>query len=446
MTWLLGNGRLITRDEAQPYFEDGCVCIEGNRILEVGSTSTLKAKYPHADWVDAGGGVIMPGLINAHHHIYSAFARGMALPEYRPESFLDILEGMWWPLDAQLTLEDCRYSAYATYLDCIRNGVTTVFDHHASYGAVEGSLFEIGSVAAELGVRTCLCYEISDRHGPEQMKAGVLENEAFARAALKDPSQMQRAMLGLHAAMTLSDETLSFCQAHKPDQVGYHVHVAEGIEDVMDSLKRYGKRVVDRLFDRGVLGPLSLAVHCIHVSPQEMDILKGTGTMVVHNPESNMGNAVGCEPMQAMMAKGILLGLGTDGYTSDMLESYKVANLIHKHHLGDPKAAWAEIPQMLFVNNATIANRYFPDPLGVLRTGACADVIVLDYDPLTPMHAGNVNGHILFGMNGRQVNTTVIDGQIKMRHRAFIGVDESMVMARSREQALKLWKRLGGAQ
>lgn len=439
---LIGNGRLISRGAGARFWEDGCVGIAGDTIAEVGATSVLRAKYPRAEFLDAKHGVIMPGLINMHHHIYSAFARGLAVNGYSPESFMAILSGLWWRLDRALSLDDVKYSAYATYLDCIKNGVTTVFDHHASFGSVDGSLFAISDAAKELGVRTCLCYEVSDRDGEGKMRQAVLENASFIQAANKDESDTQQGMMGMHAAFTLSAAALDYCAANTPEGTGYHIHVAEGMEDVFVSLKKYGKRVVNRLFDHGILGEKTIAGHCIHINHQEMELLRETGTMVVHNPESNMGNAVGCPPVLELLKRGVLAGLGTDGYTSDMLESYKVANIFHKHHLGDPGAAWGEIPQMLFENNAVMANRYFTKKLGVLEEGAAADVIVTDYNPLTPLHADNVNAHILFGMNGRSVTDTVINGKVLMRDRQFVQADEARLLAKAREQAAALWSRI----
>jgi putative selenium metabolism protein SsnA len=443
MGLLLGNGKVVTRDPEQPYLTEGCLYIEEGLIQEVGATASLRSKYPQAQWFDAKGKVIMPGLINVHHHIYSAFARGLSIDGYAPKTFNDILEGMWWKIDRLLTLEDCRYSAYATYLNCIRNGVTTVFDHHASYGAIEGSLSAISGVAKELGVRTCLCFEVSDRDGKAKAEEAIRENAEFIRACTWDDSDMLYGMMGLHAAFTLSDETLKLCARYRGG-AGFHIHVAEAISDVQDSLSKYGKRVVNRLYDLDLLGPKTLAVHCVHINREEMRLLKETDTMVAHNPESNMGNAVGCEPMLQIFNEGILLGLGTDGYTSDMIESYKVANILHKHNLGDPAAAWGEAPAMLFDNNARIANRYFRKPLGILREGAAADVIVCDYDPLTPMDAGNVNSHILFGMNGYSVTDTIVAGRIIMRNRVIADVDEEALMAESRRLAASLWKRVNG--
>ena len=439
---LIGNGRLITRGAGRRLIENGCVAADGRLITEAGDTAELRAKYPGAEFIDAHGGVIMPGLINAHNHIYSAFARGLSIDGYDPEGFLEILDGLWWTIDRHLLLEDTRASAMAIYLDCIKNGCTTVIDHHASYGGIRGSLFTIAEAAKELGVRTNLCYEVSDRDGMEKMRDAVAENAEFIRFAQADGTDMVKGMMGLHASFTLSDKSLSLCRENTPEGVGFHIHVAEGMDDVYDSLAKYGKRVINRLFDHDILGEKTVAGHCIHVNGIEMDIIKQTDTMVVHNPESNMGNAVGIPPCMEIMRRGIVLGLGTDGYTNDMFESEKVANVIHKHVLCDPGAAWAEIPKMLFENNAVIANRSFETRLGELSPGAAADIVVSDYVPLTPMTADNCDGHILFGMSGRSIVTTVINGVVKMKDRELIGIDAEAILAKSRERSAAMAKRI----
>ncbi|MBC3938223.1 putative aminohydrolase SsnA [Anaerotruncus massiliensis (ex Liu et al. 2021)] len=439
---LIGNGRLITRGAHNRLIENGCVAADGNVIAAVGTTEELKKRYPGAEFIDARGGMILPGLINAHNHIYSAYSRGIAINGYNPQNFLDILDGMWWTIDRNLLLEDTRMSALTTYIDCIKNGVTTVFDHHASYGEIPGSLFAIADAAKETGVRTCLCYEVSDRDGAEKMRQAVKENADFIAFCKKDKTDMVKGMMGLHASFTLSDATLALCRENTPADAGFHIHVAEGMTDVYDSLKKYGKRVINRLFDNDILGEKTITGHCIHVNGTEMDILKETNTMVVHNPESNMGNAVGCPPTMEMIHRGLTVGLGTDGYTNDMYESMKAANCLHKHNLCDPTAAWSEVPYMLFEGNPAIGARFFEKKLGALEPGAAADIIVTDYDPLTPLSADNVNGHTLFGMSGRQTVTTVIDGKVRMKDRELVGIDEREVLAKSREQAEKMWARI----
>jgi len=441
---IIGNGRLITRDLKNPFLEDGAVAMEDGVIKSVLTTDEMRKAYPQAEYIDARGGVIMPAFINTHEHIYSSFARGLAIDGYDPHGFLEILDGLWWTIDRNLTLDDVYLSAMATYVDSIKNGVTTVFDHHASFGQIRDSLFKIEDAAVKTGVRTCLCYEVSDRGGEEKAKEGILENEAFIRHALLDESDMIAGMMGMHAQFTISDQTMEFAAAHKPAGTGYHIHVAEGIEDLHDCLNKYGKRIVDRLMDFQILGEKTLLGHCIYINPHEMDLILDTDTMVVHNPESNMGNACGCPPTMELVKRGILTGLGTDGYTHDMLESYKTANVLHKHHLCDPNAAWGEVPKMLFEGNAKIAGRYFKRPLGVLKEGAAADVIVTDYIPLTPMNAENANSHILFGMTGRSVVTTVCNGKVLMKDRVLTGIDEEKLMADCREAAGALAARING--
>ncbi len=441
---VIGNGRTITRDAGNPYIEDGGVAIEGTKIIETAATDILKEKYPEAEYIDAKQGVIMPAFINAHEHIYSAMARGLSINGYNPKGFLDILDGQWWTIDRHLTLEQVKYSAYDTMISCIKNGVTTIFDHHASFGHIKDSLFTISDVAKELGMRSCLCYEVSDRDGMDKAREAVMENAEFIRYALKDDSDMVAGMMGMHAQFTISDETMELAALNKPEEVGYHIHVAEGIEDLHDCLNKYGKRIVDRLMDHGILGEKTLLGHCIYINPHEMELIKETDTMVVHNPESNMGNACGCPPTMELVHRGILTGLGTDGYTHDMLESYKVANVLHKHHLCNPNAAWAEVPRMLFENNAEIAARYFDAPLGVLKEGAAADVIIVDYNPPTKLSGDNANGHILFGMTGKDVVTTIGNGRILMKDRRVQVADVEEIMAKCREASGKLWKSING--
>ncbi|OXX84963.1 chlorohydrolase [Paraclostridium benzoelyticum] len=440
---LVGNGRLITKNEQNPYMEDGCVVIEGNVIKEIGSTKEMKEKYSDYEFIDANKKVIMPGLINTHMHIYSSFARGMAVPGKPSENFMEILENLWWRLDKKLTLEDTKYSAYSTYIDCIKNGVTTVFDHHASPFAIEGSLFTIKDVAKNLGIRTNLCYEVSDRDGLKTIDQGIQENVNFIKFAKDDESDMVKGMFGLHAAFTLSDETLEKCANEMANlDAGYHVHTAEGIDDVIINKEKYNKKVVQRLNDFNVLNDKTIAVHCIHIDSEEMELIKENKSFVVHNPESNMGNAVGCSPVVHLLNKGITVGLGTDGYTSDMFESLKVANIIHKHQLRDPRVGWAEAPTMLFENNRKIASKHYKKDLGVLKEGAYADVIVVDYIPHTPLNENTENGHIIFGMTGRSVDTTIINGKVLMKDRILLNIDEESILAKSREMSNKLWDRI----
>lgn len=175
-----------------------------------------------------------------------------------------------------------------------------------------------------------------------------------------------------------------------------------------------------------------------------MDIIKETGTMVVINPQSNMGNAVGCSPILQMWQRGILVGLGTDAYTHDMLESMKTVLAIQRHNAMLPNVGWGEATGMLFRNNAAIGGRYFGTPLGVLKPGAAADIIVMDYRPFTPLSEENIDGHTLFGMNGKCCRTTIVNGKVLYQDRRFTEINEEAVNAFCMDESKKLWGVLNG--
>ena len=436
---LVGNGQVITMDQTQPLIMDGAVLIDGEKIVETGDGQKLREAHPDAEFIDAHGGLIMPGFINTHTHIYSGLARGLAIEGNNPTNFFEILDGTWWAIDRHLTLEGTRASAYATILDCIRNGVTTIFDHHASFCEIPGSLFVIKDAAKELGMRSCLCYEVSERDGEEKCDQSIQENADFARWAAKENDDMIKAMFGGHALFTISDKTFQKMVEANDGLTGFHIHVCEGMNDVYDTMDNYGCLPIERLLYNHILGEKTMLGHCIHVSPSEMDIIKETGTMVCNNPGSNMNNAVGCAPILKMMEKGITVGMGTDAYTHDMLESAKTFILIQRHNAAKPNVAWNETFQMLFENNRAIAAKYFEKPLGILKPGAAADVIVMDYKPFTPFSAENLQGHILFGLEGKNCRTTIINGKVLYKDREFVDIDEDALNAKILVESKRLW-------
>lgn len=439
---LIKNGWLITHNQDQKVIKDGSLIIEDNLVKEVGSTAELIDKYDYTRVIDAKGKVVMPGLINTHMHFYSTFARGMALKDPPPQNFKQILERLWWRLDKQLTEEDIYYSTLIPLIESIRAGTTTVIDHHASPNSVTGSLQIIAEAIEKVGLRASLSYEVSDRDGREIALKGIEENISFIKACQKREDDMLHSLFGLHASMTLSDQTLEKCREGISGlDVGFHIHTAEGFQDVEDSLKHSGLRVVERLDQFDIWNEKSLAVHCVHINEKEMDILKDRGSKVVHNPASNMNNAVGSANIKTMLEKGLVVGLGTDGITSDMFESIKVTNLLHKHSLNDPSAFWEEVPQMIFNNNRQILSEYLENNIGQLRSGSYADLIITDYDPPTPINQSNYYSHILFGLSGGRVLTTIVNGKVVMKDREILGVDLDRVYARSRELADKLWSR-----
>src|SRR5436190_10570394 len=394
---LIGNGTVVTLGSDNQLLEQGAVLVQGSRIAAIGSDTDLRQQYPNAQYVDANGGLIMPGFLCTHTHFYGAFARGMAIPGEPPRNFPEILERLWWRLDKLLTLEDIRASAEIFMADAIRHGTTCVVDHHASPNAVDGSLDVIADAMEQAGMRACLAYEVSDRDGPAVIEAGIRENERFIRALRGERRQqaeagMIAASYGLHASFTLSPATLERCAVGGADSgVGFHIHVAEDISDENDSVTRYGMRVADRLEANHILGPRSIAAHCVHVNSGEMGRLAETHTNSVHNPRSNMNNAVGRAPVEEMLRTGVNVGLGNDGFSMNMMQEMKAAYLLHKLALEDPRVMPGELVlNLVFQHNARIMDAVFspfsPDfpRVGELSPAAPADPLLLDYLPPPP--------------------------------------------------------------
>jgi len=437
---LITNGTLVTWGDE--LVEDGALYLEDGRIAAVGKSADLTRQYPDAETLDARGQLVMPGNICAHTHFYGAFARGMAIPGPAPKDFPEILERLWWPLDLALDEEAVRYSALVCLVDAVKHGTTTLIDHHASPNVIDGSLDLIADAVDEAGLRATLCYEVTDRNGADGAQAGIGENVRFLRAAKDRPNVA--ATFGLHASLTLSDETLEACAtAADPLGSGFHIHVAEHEADEYDSLNRSGLRVVDRLDKFGILGPQTIVAHCVHVDAWEMDVLRDSGTWVTHQPRSNMNNAVGAAEIDAMLRGGVKLGLGNDGFSNNMWADWKTAYLLHKVANRDPRRAGGyDIVQMAIHNNAALAGMFFPDtPPGVLEPGAAADVMLVDYHPTTPLTAGNLPWHVIFGFEASMVTTTICAGQVLMRDRELLTLDEAAITARSRELVPAVWER-----
>jgi len=385
---LITHARLATPGDEPRLIEDGALLIEDDLIAALGTTAELSTSYPAAERWDAAGQLVLPASICAHTHFYGAFARGMAIPGEPAANFPQILERLWWRLDKALTLEDVRYSALVCLVDAIRHGTTTLIDHHASPNAIEGSLDVIAEAVQEAGLRVCLCYEVTDRDGPERARAGIAENIRFANSQLAIRNSQLATTFGLHASLTLSDETLAKCVAAAQESgLGFHIHAAEDLADQEDSLRKSGKRVIQRLHDAGILGPRTIAAHCVHVDQSEIELLAETGTWVTHQPRSNMNNGVGVAPVEAMLRAGVNVGLGNDGFSNQMFAEMKAAYLVHKLAQRDPRASPADLVMRLaYAENGRLAHIFWPDlRLGELREGAAADLVFLDYHPTTPL-------------------------------------------------------------
>jgi putative selenium metabolism protein SsnA len=373
--------------------------------------------------IDCSGRYITKSFACGHHHAYSALARGMGDPKKNPENFNEILQYIWWTLDKALDPETIYYSALVTAIACAKNGVTFVIDHHASPFAVEGSLSIIAKAFDEVGVSHLLCYEISDRDGKEIAAKGLEETARY----LSD----NQGLVGLHASFTVGDETLrQAVQLANQTDSGLHVHVAEALSDQEHCIKNYGKRIIERFTDAGVLDfEKTILVHCLHLEDYERKLIAGSPAWVVQNMESNLNNKVGFFNCRGL---GEHIMFGTDGMHSDMLQSAKSA-FFAGHNFDDIDYS-ETYRRFRNVHHYLSENNFSGD--------GDNNLVVLEYDPPTPFNSSNFIGHFLFGIESRHVQHVISQGKLIVQDKLILTVNEQEILEESRLQAEKLWKEM----
>jgi len=435
---LITNGHLVTLDEDDRFIENGSVYIEGNRIIEVGEIAP--DSYAADRTIDARGSLVMPGLINAHHHLYSTFARGFTPPGPPARNFEENLRNLWWKLDSSLDSEDVYYSALLAVMHAARAGCTTIIDHHASPACWDGSLDQVERAFKDVGLSGCLCYEVSDRNHDGE---GIEENERYIGKCRDSDDGQMAAMFGLHALMTLSTRTLERCaDIGNSLESGFHVHAAEDEIDVKLTMDRYGRRIMDRFLDFAIPGPKTIFVHGIHFQSRELDLLRSTDSMLVNAPESNMNNGLSVAPILDMLKHGVTVGVGTDGISSHLISQARAMYLHQRTYHRDPTVAFVEACEILLKNNRSICNRLFRERRGMLAAGQLADIIIPDYVPFTPLNAATFYGHLLFGLSFARIRTTIARGRVIVEGGSLAHLDEEAIRAHCAERAASIWARI----
>ena len=440
---IITNANIITCETPNTILEGYSLFIKHDTIVKFQKGTVKKSNFPDEEFLDAGGQYVMPGSICAHTHFYGAYSRGMGIPGKAPADFPEILEKLWWKLDKALDHEAVYYSALVCMLDAIRHGTTTLIDHHASPNAIEGSLDDIAQASLESGLRVSTCYEVTDRDGKEKTKAGIDENIRFIERCKKgEIPERIFPTFGLHASLTLDDDTLEQCTSRIPEGFGFHIHVAEHQVDEYDSLYRCGKRIIERLDNFHILNPYTIVVHAVHIDAKEMEIIKERKAWVSHQPRSNMNNAVGLPQVESMLHLGIPVCLGNDGFSNSMWDEWKAAYLAHKLINKDPRRMGADtIASMAWDNNAALVKNLSGAEVGVIQEGAKADLILVDYKPFTPLTAGNLPWHVVFGFQNSMVTTTIVDGKVLMRDGEILSLDEEKIIHEAKKIAPAVWER-----
>ena len=444
---LVKGGIIVTMDPSQRVLSDHSIIIQNGKFEVIEKTDEIRRDWKVDEVVDASGGIVMPGLICSHTHLYGMLLAGAKLDVHPPSDFTQILQRVWWPVDENLTLDDAYASALVGCLQFLKTGTTTFADTYSGPNSIEGVLDRIARAVNEVGIRGLLAFEATERHSKEEGERGIKENVRFALKMKQELRSRTLPLFSLHASFTVTDELIqSVRELASEYAVPITIHTSEGLGDLQHNIERYGKRTLERLRDVGLLASDVVLAHCVHVNDDELDIVAKYRAKIAHNPMSNMLNAVGTAPVPHMLRRGISVGLGNDGYIFDGFENMRAAYLVHRLISRDPNAIDAyTILEMATIRGAQLYG--LADQLGSIELGKKADLIVIKPEMLpTPLNQDSVVGHLINSITGRDVRTTVVDGNVIMKDRMVLAVNEEKAQSEAQNAAAGLWQRLKTAK
>ncbi len=405
-------------------------------VLFDGRVKSADDPFPTTSTIDCTDCLIVPGFVVAHTHLYSGLAAGMPPPPGVTGTFLQILERIWWRLDRALDEETLRASVRVAAIHAIRAGTTCLIDHHESPNFIDGSLDVIADELEELGLRACLTYGATDRHGPEGARAGLDESERFVRKMADHPTI--RGAIGLHAPFTCSEDTMgSAADRATLHGAWLHYHAAEGPDDQQVARERGVGGLFAQLEELGLVHDRTIAAHCVDIDDREAELIRERHAWVTHQARSNMNNGVGYADQHASLRR---VAIGTDGIDNDLLAEVSAAFFRSREATGP--TGWPDVLQMI-ARGHRLAGEVFGEPaLGKLTQGAPGDVVVLDYPEGTPLDRDSLAAHVLFGWKGAHVRDVFVGGRPLLRNRRLVGIDGRAVLEEARRAAQRLWSRM----
>jgi 5-methylthioadenosine/S-adenosylhomocysteine deaminase len=431
---VINNGTVVTMDDARSVYFGGHVVIDGMRITAVGPGSWIAPDAsPSAEVIDASGMIVMPGLIDLHYHT----AVGKGLCDHLP--LWESLEEFWYPSIRALDADSAYWAAAASYLESVKNGVTTVNDMYRR-------LPDLARAAADIGIRAVLSNDVAL---PEHNLDTLQDNKDAYDAVHGAADGRIQVYVGIEWLPLASPELLRDARSLADELgTGIHVHLNESLTEVEDSKKRFGRRPTEVAYDAGLLGPDCVAAHCVWLSDTEIALMRETGTHISHNPSSNAKLGNGIARIPEILAAGINVGLGHDAVecnnSGDMFEVMKFASLMHRAARVD--ASLQQAPDVLTMATRNGAAALGHDT-GYLAPGRKADVILVDtrnvmFTPLADRNADQLYSHLVFAANGSAVDTTIVDGRILMRGRQLQTMDEATILREANAGFQRVLKRI----
>ncbi len=423
------------------------VRVMGAQVAAVASHADLRQLYPEDEVVDAGGLTLSPGFVDAHTHLYGVLAHGIPLHK-APSGFWPFLEDFWWPLvEDRLDHEMICAATDRNLATMLRGGVTSFYDVTEAPNALPGCLATQANVVRARGIRGILSFEATERVSRDNGQLGLHENLDFIRTCQEEarseqngtPAGLLSGFMCYHTTFTCSTgfirQAFDLAAAHGAT---VHMHVSEGAYEPEHALTHFGMRTFE-FYDRlGVAGPAMQASQCVQISPAEIEIIARRGVRVSHMPLSNCEVGGGVAPVPDLLAAGVPVGLGSDGYITDMFEVMRGAFLIHKAYRQDPRVMPANVVWRLATEGG--AQVLGLDRVGRLLPGWQADLQLIDSALPTPVEPWNLYGQLLLYRSRRDVHDVMVAGQWRVRNGAVLGVDEEALDARVHESARRIWQ------
>ncbi len=432
----VNDGIIVSMNNKREVFR-GSVLIENNKIVQVErNSSKLKAD----EEIDARGSIVTPGFICSHTHLYGILLRGAPLKLMPPSDFTQNLQRIWWPMDETMNGDDAYISALTASLELLRTGTTTFADTFSGPNTIKGVLDRIENGVLEAGIRGFISFEATQRRSEEEGYEGLEENERYIKKAKDDKMS---GMVSIHASFTVHDDLLKAGKELSDKySVPLTIHTSEGKWDLYHNLERYGKRTFERLYDLGILGKRTLVAHAVQVNEDELDLIARTGTSVAHNALSNMLNAVGIAPVPEMFKLGINVSIGNDGYIFDAFENIRATYLIHKVNKLDPRVmSFLQVLEMSTVNAAKSLGIH--EKLGSVEVGKLADLVIIKPSVRpTPLNESSAYGYLVNSVNGKDVDTVIVNGEVLLKGGKFVKIDIDKVNAKAEKIVSDYWRRL----
>lgn len=418
--YIISNASLLTLGQKSEFIRNGAVYVGGGTILDFGKEKDILVKYPQAPSVDAGGKLVMPGFIDAHNHLYGGFFQNLPVSSV---SYKDFMDKYWWKLTSKLSSDGIYYSAIKGIVKAIKSGVTTIFNMHSSPACSEDSLYDIAEAFEELSMRGVLAYEITNRTSDDEAEKLFQNNSEFIKEYSSNP--LVSGTLGLYNVNEASDTLLKKMSGyiHKSG-CGLMLHVLETDSDDELSLDKYKKYTMDRLDEHNLLNSKTLLASPNYIDDYEADILLKTEANVVVTPSSAYYKGLELPPLDLYLSKNIPLAFGSDGIFSSIAGEAEFANRIYRQQAKSFTKATKEFTDIITLKSAQIANKFVTRPVGEIKLGSAADLIIVDYVPETDINKDNLYTHLMFGITPTRVESTIVNGNFVMKDFKLVGIDE----------------------